>query len=199
MGYQKLTGSQAILGGAVILNSPIIYSNLTTSSTSQTKFYGTPQIEATTTDASRGGIKFGGATHFIKQIPFTSASWTTAVTTNFDTTWDLPAKSVVTDVFFDITTVASSLTLTAGTNGDPNGFLTAIPTTPVGVKVGGLLAAGQLYGALLTDQLCTTIAAEGKINYTTGSSAVSVAIGRSATNLDMSVVGNLYITYIVAE
>ncbi len=199
MAITKLTGSRAILGGAVILSSPQIYSNLSTSSTSQTKFYGTPEVEATATDATRGGIKLGGATMFIKQIPFTSASWTTSVTTNFDTGWDLPAKSVLTDAFFDITTVASSLTLTAGTNGDPNGFLTGIATTPVGVKAGALEEGAVTYGVLFLDDISTASVANAKINYTNGSSAVSIAIGRSATDVSMAAVGNLYLTYIVAE
>jgi hypothetical protein len=209
MGYQKLTGAQAILGGAVILTSPTIYTNLSTS-TSSMKIYGAPIIYASSTDTAdgriqvgggltsstseaRGGISLGGATKYVKKIPFTSASWTTSVTTNFNTAFQLPASSFVTDAWFHLTSPASSLTITAGTTGDPNGFLTGI--TGTGVQVGVLTAGSQTYGVLLYNQITTTIAADARVNYAPGA-AVNVAIGRSATNLTMPA-GNLFIEYIV--
>jgi hypothetical protein len=193
MGYQKLTGSKAILGGAVILTSPTIYTNLSTS-TSSMKIYGTPAIYASATDLTKGGITLGGATRYIKKIAFTSASWTTSVTTNFNTTFQIPTSGVVTDAWFQLTSPASSLTLTAGTTGDPNGFLTGI--TGSGVQVGALTGGAVTYGILLTDYTwATSSVAAAKVNYAPGA-AVNVAIGRSATNLTMPA-GNLFIEYIV--
>lgn len=194
MGYQKLTGSKAILGGAVILTAPTIYTNLSTA-TSSMKIYGTPAIYSSSTTAglTKGGITLGGATRYVKKIAFTSANWTTSVSTNFNTTIQIPTSGVVTDAWFQLTSPASSLTLTAGTTGDPDGFLVGI--TGTGVQVGALTAGAVTYGALLTDQLCTTIPAKARVNYAPAA-AVNVAIGRSATNLTMPA-GNLFIEYTV--
>ena len=193
MGIQKLTGARAILGGSIILTAPTIYTNLSTSSSSM-KIYGTPVINASATDATKGGITLGGATRYIKKVAFTSASWTTSVTTNFDTGVDIPSSGVVTDAWFQLTSPASSITITAGINGTPAGFLTGI--TGSGVQVGALTAGSVTYGSLLVDQLCTTIPAKARVNYTNATSDVSVAIGRSATNLTLPA-GNLFIEYIV--
>lgn len=197
MGYNKLTGAQAILGGAVILTSPTIYTNLSTA-TSSMKIYGTPVINASATDATKAGITYGGATRYIKKIAFTggtsSQSWTTSVTCNFNTGFQLPTSALVTDAWFQITTIGSSITLTAGTTADPNGFLTGM-SPAMGVQAGSLTAGAITYGVLLADQLTTTIPAWGKVNYAP-QAAVWVSIGRSATNLT-NPSGNLFIEYIV--
>lgn len=173
---EKLTGSQAILGGAVILSEPVVYKS--------------------SSDTNTGGITLGRVTRYILKIPFTGASWTTSVTTNFDTGKDIPAGSIVTDAWFDITTVGTSGTLTAGTNLDPDGFLTGIGIQTAAPQIGSVAAGGVTYGALLTDLLNTTSAAYAKVNYV-ATSAKSIAIGRSATTLTAGMAGNLYIEYTV--
>ena len=198
MAFNKITGSQAILGGATILTAPTIYGAptalTTTASTGVTKIYGVPEIEETTTDSTLGGIKLGGCTQYIRQIALNNAGW---ASTNYNAEVLIPAGAVVTDAMFDVTTVSSSLTLTFGTTGDPNGFLLGIATDSLGSQSGVLTAGSETYGDLLVDKLCTTIDALGRVNYDVGETAVNVAVGRSATDLDQSVEGNLYITYIV--
>jgi hypothetical protein len=201
MAYEKLSGNQVILGGAVIHSSPTIYSGnyniLTTSSTGVFKIYGEPAIENTTTDKTVGGIKIAGVRHITQKCPFTYASFqTTTVTTNFDTGKDIPAGAVVTDAWFDILTVGTSGTITAGTELDPNGFLTGINIQTATARVGEVVAGGVTYGALLVDQATTTIAAVAKVNYV-ATSAKNIMIGRSATTLTAAVVGDLYVHYMV--
>lgn len=200
MAFSKITGNQAILGGATILSAPTIYAaayGLTTASTGVFNIYGVPVIENTTTNATLGGIKKGGLSEYVLQVPFTGAQ--VVGSTNYNTTYQIPAEAVVRDVFVDITTIASSLALTVGTTGDPNGFFSSVATTPVGPKVGVLTAGAVTFGDLLVDQLNTTIPSKARVDYSVGASAVNVAIGRSATDLDQSVVGNIYITYVVPE
>lgn len=190
MGYNKLTGSQAIFGAIA--------------ATSSLKFVGDVRVESATTDATLGGIKLGGATAYIRQVPFTNASWTTSVTTNFNAARLLPAKAIVTDAYVDITAKAtvgtSNITLTAGTTGDPNGFLVGIATTAVGTKGGSLATGAITYGALLVETLlptCGTI--KVRRDHHVGATAQNIAIGRSSTKHTAALAGNLYITYIVPE
>jgi len=196
MGYQKLTGAKAILGGAVVLTSPTIYANLSTS-TSGFKIYGTPTINASATDATKGGISLGGATRYIKKIAFTAANLqNTSNTTSYHTGWAIPTSGVVTDAWFQITSVGSSVTLRAGTTGAVTGFLTGVATTPAGVHVGTIDNGGVTYGTLLTGYAWSTCdIVPARVNYAPRALKY-VHIGRSATNLELPA-GNLFIEYIV--
>ena len=196
MGYQKLTGSKAVLGGAVILTSPTIYTNLSTS-TSSMKIYGAPVLYASSTDTTKGGITLGGATRHIKKIAFAAANWqTTTVTSSFATGFTLPASAIVTDAWMQITTVGSSITISAGTTSDKVGFLTGMATTPAGVHVGTMDNGGVTYGThFIAYSWSTSDVAPTKTNYAPRATK-EVYIGRSATNLEMPA-GNLFIEYIV--
>ena len=210
MGYTKLTGSKAILGGAVILTSPTIYSNLSTS-TSSFKIYGVPYVYTSTTDTAtgrvqvggtgttsslKGGISFGGVTRYIKKIPFTSAKWTTSVTTSFNTGWAIPSSATVHDVWFHITTVGSSIALKAGTTGTSTGFIKTAASTPAGTKRATVDNAGVTYGSHFMVYTWSTCDVAGvKEPYVPGA-AKNVSIGRSATNLAMPA-GSLFIEYTV--
>lgn len=203
MAKHKLSGNEVILGGANILTAPTIYAAgsynlLTTSSTGVFKIYGVPVIENTTTDKQVAEIKKAGLRYITQKCPFTFASWTTALTsdTDFDTGKDIPAGGIVKDAWFDIHTAATSGTLTAGTDLDPDGFLTGInPQTAVPV-VGALTAGAVTFGALLVDQLNTTIPSKARVDYI-ATSAKNIMIGRSATTVTGAVVADLYVEYVL--
>ena len=206
MAYQKLSGNQVILGGAVILTAPTIYAagsynKLATSSTGVFKIYGVPAIENTTPDAKLGGLKKAGLTEYVLKIPFAGTSFATTTLTSaaFDTGKDIPAGAIVTDAWFDIHTVGTSGTIHAGTHLDVNGLLISIPIQVASPVVGTLTAtsAGQTYGALFTNTVSPTSAvASAKVNYVATSVAQSVMIGRSATTAGTdALVGDLYVHY----
>jgi len=205
MAHTKITGSQAILGGVDILSAPTIYGAgsynlLSTSSTGVFRIYGEPAVEATTTDKSVASIKFAGLRHFVQKCPFSYSSLqTTTITTNFDTGKDIPAGAVVTDAWFDILTVGTSGTITAGTELAPAGFLTGIGIQVATAAVGSLTAtaAAQTYGTLFTDTVSKTSSVpSAKVNYV-ATNAKNIMIGRSATTLTAGLVGDLYVHYML--
>lgn len=177
MGYQKLTGSKAILGSVAL--------------TSTLKFVGDElRVEAASTDATKGGIKLGAFTIFVKKIPLTG-SGLTATTSLTDTDWDAPYGSIIEDVFVVTQTAASSATNTidVGIAGDPDGLLVdaqAVTTfTPTYAN----------YGALL---LSATTTFKARVPYYTGASTTrSITVTRSSTTFTATWVGNLYIRYAV--
>ncbi|MHA2086235.1 MAG: hypothetical protein ACXABD_21030 [Candidatus Thorarchaeota archaeon] len=201
MATHKLSGNQVILGGATILSAPTIYASayslLSTSSTGVFKIYGEPAIENTTTDKQVASIKLAGLRHYIQKVPFTFANFqTTTITTNFDSGKDVPAGAMVKDAWFDILTVGTSGTITAGTDVDPNGFLTGIGIQTATAQVGSVTAGSVTYGALLVDKATTTIGSWAKVNYV-ATGAKNIMIGRSATTLTAGLVGDLYIEYVL--
>lgn len=202
MAYTKLTGNQAVLGGAVLHSSPTIYAAgsynlLSTSSTGVFRIYGEPAIENTTTDKSVGSIKFAGLRYITQKCPFSFTNFqTTTITTNYDTGKDIPAGAIVKNAWFDILTVGTSGTISAGTELDPNGFLTGIGIQTATAQVGSLTAGAVTIGALFVDQLNTTIPSKAKVDYV-ATNAKNIVIGRSATTLTAGIVGDLYIDYVV--
>ena len=185
MGYSKLTGAQAILGGVIVLESPTFLGKTS---------------DAIANRANVGTFKRAGLYDTVIKIPFTGASFaTTTITTSFDTTRDIPAGAVVTDAWFDIHTVGTSGSITAGTDLDPDGFLKGIGVQTAVPVVGKLdLPTSVTYGALFTDSISATSSLQGtKVNYV-ATSAKSVRIGRSATTAGVStVVGDLYIHFML--
>jgi len=181
MAYNKLTGSQAILGGAVILNTPTVY--------------GTPVVENATTDATLGGIKLGGATLYIKQIPFTGVSLS-ATTSLTDTGWDIPYGAVVEDAWIDVITKATSGTVSVGVGGSTANLIAATACTTDA-------AAYAFQPVLDVDSVfinaTTTLRVRVPYSVSKATTARSVTITRSTTEFTSAFSANLYIKYIVPE
>jgi hypothetical protein len=93
-----------------------------------------------------------GAGHKFFVIPIAVV----AATTENDTGYDLPAKSIVKNVWMDITTAPTAGTtklIDVGTDGtgsnDPDGWLDGVSIAATGLAKGTLLNTGQTLGALL--------------------------------------------------
>lgn len=93
-----------------------------------------------------------GAGHKFFVIPISVV----AATTENDTGYDLPAKSIVKNVWMDITTAPTAGTsklIDVGTDGsgsnDPDGFLDGVSIASTGLAKGTLLNTGQTLGVLL--------------------------------------------------
>lgn len=89
----------------------------------------------------------------IQAIPIASAP----TGSEQDSGFALPAKSIVKNVWVDVTAAeatGATKTLDVGTDGsgsnDPNGFLAALDVSGTGVLKGTLLSSGQTLGALLS-------------------------------------------------
>ena len=156
------------------------------------RFYGDLKVHAASTDATKGGIKLGGMTQYIKKIHL-SAAWVNGGTTNQrDTGWDLPARSIVEDVWLQTITAATSATntLTVGIQGTANGFLAAVTPTSAFTPTNT-----ATYGTLLKSRSTTY---ECRVPYYANSStSMSVVVGRSATTFSATWVGDLFIKYYV--
>jgi hypothetical protein len=94
-----------------------------------------------------------GAGHKFFVIPIAVV----AATSENDTGYDLPAKSIVKNVWVDVTTAPTAGTtklIDVGTDGsgsnDPNGWLAGVSIATLGLHKGTLLSTGQTLGALLS-------------------------------------------------
>lgn len=128
-------------------------------------------------------------------VKFAEAALTARPNTNeTDTTIVLPAKSIILDVFVDVTTAevtGTTKTIDVGIKTvDQDGLLDGVATTPTGLKKGTLVSTGQTKGALLrADESGAGVlvpevyAAGGTVTYTAGSAQTEF-------------VGKLYVVYI---
>lgn len=126
------------------------------------------------------------------------------ISANFDNTeqstgWDLPAKAVVIDCWFDVATADTSQTIDIGTatadSGDPDGFLDGASVNGTGIQKGVLTAGGVTMGALFRE----TVTDSGTETLSAKTTAVSqggktiVYTGSDTTN---TVRGSIYIMYV---
>ena len=180
MGYQKLTGSQAILGGAV-LSSPTIYG--------LPLFY--DSLTSAGTTVSQGGVQVGKMKFYVKRLTISGATMT--LTTSYtDTGWDIPFGAIIDDVWVDTRIAATSaghtLGVGIGTASTPSTLLSAwggvekfTPTNVAGI------------GTLLKSRSTTY---EARVSYNTQASTErSISYTRDATTFTPTYSGNMYIQY----
>lgn len=82
-----------------------------------------------------------------------------AVATEVDTGYDLPATGVIIDYFINVVTAEATGatktldlgTLTGESGGDPDGFFDAVDVSTTGVKLPTLISSGQTRGALFRE------------------------------------------------
>ena len=97
-------------------------------------------------------VQDGGSSLRVKRLDIVA----TPTGAEQDTGWDLPAKSLVLDVWIDVTTAEATGTtktldvglLSSESGGDADGFLDGVSVAATGVKKGTLLNTGQTLGAL---------------------------------------------------
>lgn len=104
---------------------------------------------ATVTTAELNTIDLSavGALVKVKKIHVAAGDWTAET----DTTWNLPAKSMVLDVFLDVTTLQAGQTVDVGTlsteaGGDTDGFING-----ASLATAGLVRPGVVLGATFYD------------------------------------------------
>jgi hypothetical protein len=179
MGVQKLTGAQAILGGAIILNP--------TTTFGLPKFYDA-RTSAGMTD-SQGGFQVGKMKFYVKRLTLTGADFSTT-SSIADTGWDVPFGAIIDDAWIDTRVAASSAgnTIAVGVAGSGNNLLNAwaavaaFQPTPLAGYGSGLLGATTTYKV--------------KVPYNMQASTTrSVTWTRSATTFTTTFSGNLYISY----
>lgn len=213
MGIQKLTGSQALLGG--IAGDVVIRSGVTF--TGNPTFIGLPEVNTSSSDATLGGLKLGNnVTMYWKEIAIATLVPAGGET---DSAWDLPDSSVVLDVFIKVDTPESTGTtktldvglLSTESDGVANGFLDGVSIATAGVVAGAATVtdgtaqnyvSAKTYGAFLVDSevggnAAGTAGVIMKKNYTVDSGtarSVSYTAG-SSDNADFA--GSIYINYIV--
>ena len=146
-----------------------------------------------------------GALLKVKKIHVAAGDWSTET----DSTWDLPAKSLVLDVFIDVTT-GQAKTVDIGTKsteagGDADGFANDLDLTNVGiVRAQAALNAGSAYwatntrGALLSNFVAGANADDrglyqSKPYPSTAATAKSVTY---TTSTAVTAVFDIYIVYI---
>lgn len=145
-----------------------------------------------------------GALVKIKKIHVAAGDWTAET----DTTFDLPAKSVVLDVFLDVTTQQAGKTVDVGTltgesGGDPDGFIDGASLATAGLVRPGCVLGATFYntttrGALLA-QFFQGTDADDRGLYTetpylsTANTAKSVSY---STGEVVTAVFDIYIVYI---
>jgi hypothetical protein len=126
------------------------------------------------------------------RIPLTDISGTSEI----DTGVDLPARSVVLNVFLDVTAAeatATTKTIDVGlksseSGGDADGFLDGLSTAATGVKKGTLASAGQTLGALLRVDESGAGVLVPEPHMTATAVSVTYTLGEAATELDADIV-----------
>jgi hypothetical protein len=124
---------------------------------------------ATATDKSF----LNAQTKFIRRTAVIRCDAQTAET---ETGFTLPASAIVHDVFLNVITADSGITVdvgTMGTSNDPNGYLAAASLTNEGLVFGSLLDGSVTRGALLSEITEATTAAARKPDVTAGGDPVS--------------------------
>lgn len=162
-------------------------------------------ITATAAEINAVDLSAVGALLKVKKIHVPAGDWSTET----DSTWDLPAKALVLDVFIDVTT-GQAKTVDIGTKsgeagGDADGFVNDLDLTNVGiVRAQAALDGGSAYwatntrGALLSNFVAGTNADDrglyqSKPYPSTAATAKSVTY---TTSTAITAVFDIYIVYI---
>lgn len=162
-------------------------------------------ITATSAELNSVDISAVGALVKVKKIAVAAGDWSSET----DSGWDLPAKSMVLDVFLDVTTGQAKTVdvglLSSEAGGDADGFLDAADLTNTGlVRCGAVLDGGSAYfastlrGALLRQFVAGANADDRglyaeKPHLSTSVTARSVSY---TTNTAVTAVFNIYIVYV---
>lgn len=162
-------------------------------------------VTATAAEINAVDLSAVGALLKVKKIHVPAGDWSTET----DSTWDLPAKALVLDVFIDVTT-GQAKTVDIGTKsgeagGDADGFVNDLDLTNVGiVRAQAALDGGSAYwatntrGALLSNFVAGTNADDrglyqSKPYPSTAATAKSVTY---TTSTAITAVFDIYIVYI---
>lgn len=140
--------------------------------------------------------KDGAYVRKAKVVRITAADVSASENAGFD--FDIPAGSIVHDVFVNVITAeatATTKTLDIGTatadSGDPDGFLDGISVAAAGVVRGSLISTGQTKGALLREDEGTTVYVP--CPYVNNTTAKALAVTGSAGFADL--VADIIIEY----
>jgi len=163
-------------------------------------------VTATAAELNAIDISAVGALVKVKKIAVAAGDWSTET----DSTWDLPAKSLVLDVFIDVTTTQGGKTVDVGllsseAGGDANGFIAAASLATAGiVRPGVVLDVGSAYfdtttrGVLLR-HFVQGANADDRGLYATmphASTAVTAKSVSYTTSTAITAVFNIYIVYV---
>lgn len=126
LNYVEQGGARNVIGGSLDVVSG---GEIDFESGSAVKIAGTA-ITATAAEVNSLDISAVGALVKVKKIHVAAGDWSAET----DSGWDLPAKSLVLDVFLDVTTGQAGKTVSVGTlsteaGGDADGFVVAAPLT----------------------------------------------------------------------
>lgn len=162
-----------------------------------------------------GGVNMDGASLKIKRLSITS----TPTGSEQDTGWDLPANSIVLDVFVNVTTAEATGTtktldvglLSSESGGDADGFLDGVSVASTGIVRGAATytngvnqnyISARTLGVLLWDGLDGTDeagdAGTGNPTYHVVGTAKSVSY-TAGSNDFAEFRGDIYIVYVVLE
>lgn len=163
-------------------------------------------LTATAAEINTIDLSAVGALVKVKKIAVAAGDWSSET----DSGWDLPAKSLVLDVFIDVTTLQSGKTVDVGllsseSGGDANGFIAAASLAAAGiVRPGYALDGGSAYfntatrGALLA-KLIQGAGTDDRGLYAEfphPSTAVTAKSVTYTTSTAVTAVFNIYIVYV---
>jgi hypothetical protein len=157
-------------------------------------------VTSSTSEINTLDLSTVGAAKKYKTIGMTASDFSDD--SEVDTTWDLPAQAIVTNVFLDVDTkedTATTKTVDVGTNGsgsdDPNGFLVGASVGTAGLVAGDVdmtdVDGGDTtLGALLVDTNTTNDTAMWIADTTSGGESITVTAGDGSgfTEADFDIV-----------
>ncbi len=159
-------------------------------------------VTATADELNGIDISAVGALAKVKKIAISAAP----TGSEQDTTWDLPAKSVVLNVFVDVTTAevtGTTKTLDVGllsseSGGDADGFIDGVSVAATGLKLASLVSGSVTRGVLLKE----TVTGSGSATHSspvpyasTANTAKSVSYTSGSNNF-AEFRGAIYIVYV---
>ena len=163
-------------------------------------------VTATAAELNSADLSAVGAIKKVKKIHVAAGDWSTET----DSTFDLPAKALVTDVFVDVTTLQAGKTVDIGlksteAGGDANGFAAALSLAATGiVRPQAALDGGAAYFATNTRGALLSLFAAGTNADDRGlyqekphaSTAVTAKSLSYTTNTAVTAVFDIYVEYV---
>lgn len=202
LNYVEQGGARNVIGGSLDVVSG---GDLDIESGASVKIAGTA-ITATAAEVNALDISAVGALVKVKKIHVAAGDWSAET----DSGWDLPAKSLVLDVFLDVTTLEAAKTVSVGTKsseagGDADGFIVTASLAATGIIYPGPVLDGtnnwfvtDTRGALLSKFVAGANADDrglyASVPYaSTANTAKSVTYTASAAS---TAVYDIYVVYI---
>lgn len=146
--YRKQGGDELVVasGGTITVESGGTLANAGTQNFTGTLQIGGSSVTSTAAELNELDLSVVGAAMKVKKLTIS----TTPTGSEQDTTWDLPAKALVLDIWVDVTAAevtGTTKTLDVGllsseSGGDADGFIAGLSVASTGVKVPGYARDG---------------------------------------------------------